>query len=263
MASIRELKKRRNDFLLNDLEPSEVTEFYKVLNAKYIKTIGTVENNFYYDKEKQEQLKEEIEDINLILKEKYITSEVDISTKFNALLKEYFNLQEAYINKELIYTKLIIFLKQSNIIKAVGVLRRNFLDLYYNFVNDSLTKELESILNFNIENTITDVAEDLDFFKFLTIPSLNYFKGYEEYTEEVESDFNKLLAEVNETISEYEKLVANPFHDGINLELDVISEVYSNEHDILREQKEVLNNVPEYDFTNFKLIRPTGVIADG
>lgn len=263
MASIRELKKRRNSYLLNDLTASELTEFYKVLNTKYIKTIGTIENNFNYDKEKQEQLKKEIEDINLTLKEKYNTSEVDISTKFNALLKEYLNLQEAYINKEMLYIISIILLRKINIFKAIGVLRRSFLVLYYNYLNDNLTAELESILNFNIKSTITTVAEDIDFFKFLTIPSLNYFKGYEEYTEEVETKFNKLLAEVNETISEYEKLIANPFEDGINLELEVISEVYSNENDIHREQEKILNNVLVYDFDNFKLIRPEGSVNSG
>lgn len=261
MASIKELKKRRNSFLLNDLTASELTEFYKVLNAKYIKTIGTIENNFYYDKVKQEQLKKEIEELNFTLKEKYNSSEVDISTKFNALLKEYFNLQEAYINKEILYITVIIIEKQINITNAVGVLRRSFLDLYFNYIKDRLTKELEDILNFNIEYTINSVAKDLTFFKSLTIPSLNYFKGYEEYTEEVESKFNKLLAEVNETISEYEKLIANPFEDGINLEFDVISEVYSNEEDVHREQEQVLNNVPTYDFNNFKLIRPEGAVS--
>lgn len=101
----------------------------------------------------------------------------------------------------------------------------------------------------------------LFFFKFLTIPSLNYFKGYEEYTKEVETKFNKLLAEINETRSEYEKLIANPFEDGINLELEVISEVYSNENDVHREQEKILNNVPVYDFDNFKLIRPEGAVS--
>lgn len=263
MASLQQLNKKRNNMLLNEFSSEEISKFYRVLNAKYIETIGTVANNFHYDKEKQENLKKEIEELNLTLKEKYYINVVDSNTKFNALLEEYFKLQEAYINKEILYMNILIVEKQISIIKSTGVLKRNFLELYYNYIKGNLTEELEDLLNFNIESATTDVDENITFFNNLKIPSLNYFKGYEEYTEEVEGIFNKLLAEVNETISDYAKLIANPFHDGINLEFDFISEIYSNEHEIQKKQKEILNNVPEYDFINFKLIRPEGAVEDG
>ena len=65
MANFNTIKNEYEQLLLNS-SSEELTELYKVMNAKFISTIGTVENGFNYDKEEQEKLKGIINNLNSI-----------------------------------------------------------------------------------------------------------------------------------------------------------------------------------------------------
>ncbi len=250
--------------LLLDSSSAEITELYKNINSKFISTIGTVENNFNYNKEEQEKLKGIIQEINRTLSQKYITSEIDINTKFNALLKEYLKLQESYITKEVAYTTLIIETKKINLMKNFQLLKVNLNDLAFYYFQEKLTEELEKVLNYNIENAVEEINEELAFFEVLKIPCLNYFELIEDYTKPIKEAFNEVLAEVITFIADYNKLKSNPFEDVIKIELNVIEKIYSGKPSFIEAEKEkVLNNLPKYDFSNFKLVLPEVESVEG
>ena len=262
MANINKINSEYEQLLLNS-SSEELTELYKVMNAKFISTIGTVENGFNYDKEEQEKLKGIINNLNSILKRKYYTSEVDVTTKFNSLLKEYLKLQSEYILKEVYSTLSFILNLKQTIYSNIKTIEYILIDLGFNYYANELSSNI-GFLNATIELAVKEVDVNIDIFNNLTLNVLDNPSVFYEELEPMKDLIKSNLAEIEELISYYENLKLNPFEKVIEIELNTIEEVYSGRPIIIKHEKEqILNNVPEYDFSKMELILPEVNVPEG
>jgi len=242
--------------LLLDSSSTEISELYKNINTKFISTIGTVENNFNYDKEEQEKLKDIIQNINRTLKQKYYSSEIDITTKFNALLKEYLNLQSEYISKEFYSTFLFVLNIEQTVFSNLKHMEYILIDLGFNYYANSLPSNI-SFLNATIKLAVEEIEQNINLFNNLTLNVLDNPSIFYAELEPMKELIRSSLAKTESYINKYEKLKANPFEEVVKIELNTVEDVYSGKANFIEAEKEqILNNVPSYDFNNFELILP-------
>ena len=276
MTTFKELENKINEVLKN-MGLDEIQALYYDLNLSLLDNIGTSKNGFNSNKDEIEKINKYIRDISKTLKKKYTNiGSLEYASKMEAVAEKYLDLCKE--NRKFLF--LLYITQDIFIISRVGTnisyLKNIFLRYYSSLIYRAY--DLEKILienglpvdNINIKSSsvLDVVAEDYNAFIKAIVGEIEAdITGIKEIASRDIANIINLYAEVGlsdelqqvqnmalSVVSEYEKILADPFEDGVNIHAAVNVEFLKELNiDVSVEDELKKIDVPVYDFQKFQL----------